>query len=75
MRNINAMTPKIFGLAEKNADGTPDPDKVQIWGMELETRAVLFWLERGRSQFAVFDTAENANARFGDLFNLTLYRP
>ncbi|WP_268952395.1 hypothetical protein [Saccharopolyspora karakumensis] len=43
--------------------------------MELESRAVLFWLERGRSQFAVFDTAENANARFGDLFDLTLYRP
>ena len=62
-------------MAEKNIDGTPDPDNVQIWGMELDSRAVLYWLENDISQFAVFDTAESADERFGRIFNLTLYFP
>ncbi|TWF94720.1 hypothetical protein [Saccharopolyspora dendranthemae] len=69
------MTPRLFGLAEKNIDGTPDPGNVQIWGMELDGRAVLYWLEDGISQFAVFDTAESADERFGRIFDLALYFP
>ncbi|MDI2031229.1 hypothetical protein QFW96_21550 [Saccharopolyspora sp. TS4A08] len=69
------MTPRISGLAEKNIDGTPDPDHVRLWGMDLETRAVLYWREQGKSQFAVFDTVESADERFGRLFDLALYFP
>jgi hypothetical protein len=70
------MTPKVFGLAEIDEEtGEPDPDRVRIWGMETESRAVMHWREDGKNQFAVFSSAERAEARFGPLFGLTLIWP
>lgn len=69
------MTPKIFGLAEKTATGDPDPARVRIWGMQLPDRAVMYWREDQRNQFAVFEDAASAEDRFGTLFNLTLLWP
>jgi hypothetical protein len=69
------MTPRIFGLAEKNVDGTPDPDHVRLWGMELESRAVLYWREGGANQIAVCTSAEQADESFGRIFDLALYFP
>ncbi|SFS86483.1 hypothetical protein [Saccharopolyspora flava] len=69
------MTPRIFGLAEKNIDGSPDPAHVRLWGMELENGAVLHWREDGRNQVAVCTSAQQAAESFGSLFGLALYFP
>ncbi|PKW13293.1 hypothetical protein [Saccharopolyspora spinosa] len=69
------MTPKIFGLAEKTDTGEPDPTRVRIWGMQLPDRAIMYWREDHRNQFAVFEDAASAESRFGTLFDLTLIWP
>lgn len=69
------MAPAVFGLAERDENGEPDPERVPIWGMEIEDRAVLHWRENGRNQFAVCRSAESAASRFGGLFGLALLRP
>lgn len=69
------MVPSIFGLAEADDTGEPNPDAVVLWGMETAEGAVMYWREGGRSQFAAFDNAEGAAESFGVLFNLVLYRP
>ncbi|GAA4854464.1 hypothetical protein [Saccharopolyspora rosea] len=69
------MAATLFGLAAKTEAGEPDPDRVRVWGMEIPDGAVLFWKEGERSQFALFDTAADAEARFGALFDLVLFRP
>ncbi len=70
--------PKVFGLAEIDDDtGEPDADRVQLWGMELADAAVMFWREgpERRSQFALFESAQRAEARFGPIFGLALIWP
>ena len=70
------MPPTIFGLAERDENDAPDPDRVLIWGMELPDRVVLYWQDMDdRSQFAVFDDAETAARRYGRAFNLAVLRP
>ncbi len=68
------MAPALFGLAERDDNGEPDPERVAIWGMETEERAILHWREDGTNQFAVFRSAESAAFRFGALHGLALLR-
>ncbi len=65
------MTPALFGLAESDENGNPDPE---VWGMETEERAILYWREEGRNQFGVFKSAETAARRFAR-GELLIHRP
>lgn len=69
------MKPELFGLAEFDENGVPDPDRVWIWGMETDEWAVMYWREDGQNQFATTDTAEDAAKGFGRHLDLGLVRP
>jgi hypothetical protein len=81
------MKPTLFGLAEIDEDtGTPDPERVRMWAMETDHSAVLHWRHPSMSlsggwasdhhnQFAVFDSAARAEARFGPIFDVGLVYP
>lgn len=68
------MTARLFGLAEINEETEePDPERVRFWGMKVPDGAVVYWREPDRSnQFAVFASPEDAEERFGRLFDLGL---
>lgn len=69
------MKPDLFGLAERDENGVPDPDRVLIWGMETEERAVMFWMEDDQNMTATSDSAEDAEKGIGRLFDLGLVYP
>lgn len=69
------MKRDLFGLAERGENGVPDPDRVLIWGMEAEERAVMFWMEDDQNMTATSDGAEDAEKGIGRLSDLGLVHP